>query len=51
MRASYHKNKAKLKGFDVLIMPRQAIASLDSFSGVDASINSLFDAALKKAGI
>ena len=51
MRASYHKNKAKLKGFDALIMPRQAIASLTSFAGVDASINALFDAALKKAAI
>lgn len=49
MRASYHKNKAKLKGFDVLIMPRHAIASLKNFAGVDSSINALFDGAIKKA--
>ncbi len=48
MRASYHKNKAKLTGFDVLIMPRHAIASLESFADVDASINALFDETLKK---
>jgi|GEM_PF-2474366 ribonuclease P protein component len=49
MRASYHKNKAKLGGFDVLIMPRQSIASLKDFAAVDASINALFDGAARKA--
>lgn len=48
MRASYHKNKAKLAGFDVLIMPGHSMASLKSFGDVDGSINALFDLTLKK---
>ncbi len=49
MRACYHKHKAKLAGFDTLIMPRRSMPSLKTFADIEARLEPLFEGALKKA--
>jgi ribonuclease P protein component len=49
MRACYHKHKAKLAGFDTLIMPRRSMPQLQSFADMDGKLAVLFEGAVRKA--
>jgi RNase P protein component len=48
MRASYHRHKTALHGFDVLIMPRRAMPDLKSFVEVDNTLAELYETAKTK---